>query len=110
MKTTVNFLEAVRALSEGKCENIESPRGMLYKIYATGLLKAEGYHADGVNLKYNDFLGEWKLRGIRQRVVIEDVQWNKGSNNIIAPCVGRLFDWSELVNKPGMKMTLEWIE
>ena len=106
MKTTVNFLEAVRALQEGKCGEIESSRGILYKIYATGLLKAEGYRADGVNLKYNDFLGEWKLRDIKRKVVLEDVQWHK--DELIVYPIHDTFDFTTLLDKPRMKVTLEW--
>jgi len=114
MKTTVNFLEAVKALKEGKCEKIQSVKARTtYSIdmdnNATLSLRLSDGHSNGINLRCESFLGEWELIGYRHKIVIEDVQWNKGSNNIIAPCVGRLFDWSELVNKPGMKMTLEWI-
>ena len=112
MKTTVNFLEAVQALQEGRCEKIKSPVGTIYSKhdYTISLeIPPYGKHALGICLPCESFLGEWELIGVKHKIVLEDVEWNKGSNDIIAPCVGSLFDWSELVNLPEMKMTLEWI-
>ena len=91
MKTTVNFLEAVRALQEGKCEKIESLKN------------------PGIYYSCKDYLGEWKLIGVKQKVVIENVVWRKNSQESVCP-LSFCNDWSALLDKPKMKMTLEWVD
>jgi len=109
MKTTVNFLEAVKALSEGKCERIESPRGTTYSIDedTISLDVFNNGHALGVCLPCESFLGAWKLIG-KQKVVIEDVEWLEGDCCVAYP-IGKCA-WQDLLKKPKMKMTLEWVE
>ena len=106
MKTTVNFLEAVKALSEGKCEKIENAGGITYGLYNDIVsLTCDDL---GIRLTAKRFLGEWKLIGVKQKIVIEDVKWHFSRvDNVLYPesSVCLIDDFSD---KPKMKMTLEW--
>ena len=111
MKTTVNFLEAVKALSEGECEKIINEAGAPYCLNKEGLVAYRG-SMHGISLRPESFLGEWKLIGVKHKVVIENVGWEQDSDGFVRPYVtdGAGFGWKpELLNKPKMKMTLEWI-
>ena len=115
MKTTVNFLEAVKALKEGKCEKIQSVKARTtYSIdmdnNATLSLRLSDGHSNGINLRCESFLGEWELIGYRHKIVIENVRWKQTSDNsAVYPATLDSTDWHALLNKPKMKMTLEWV-
>lgn len=113
MKTTgLSFLEAVKALSDGKCEKIESPVGTQYCLKC-GTVTLIGYGINyGIGLTPEDFCGEWKLIGVKQKFVIEGVGWKRDGNlGVIYPVsFSDMQDWRKFLNKPGMKMTLEWPE
>jgi len=71
METTgLNFLEAHTALIESKCEKIEAQRN------------------PGIYYSCKDFLGEWKLIGVKQK--IEDVGWLEGDCPNRQVCRARL--------------------
>jgi len=117
MKTTVNFLEAVKALKEGKCEKIQSVRTRTtYSIDMdnndTLSLRLSNGHDDGICLRCESFLGEWELIESKHKIVIEDVVWVIGQRDCVYPDnpSERGFCWQELLNKPKMKMTLEWVK
>jgi len=116
MKTTVNFLEAVQALQEGRCEKIKSPVGTIYSKhdYTISLeILPYGKHALGICLSCEHFLGEWELLGVEHKIVIEDVEWaqSDGAVHPYSDKIGQSFlMWKDLLNKPKMKMTLEWID
>ncbi len=111
MKTTVNFLEAVKALSEGKCKEIINETGTPYRLNEEGLVSYCG-KLEGIKLYPSAFLGKWKLVGVKQKIVIEDVVWVIGQRDCVYPDNPgkRDFYWQELLNKPKMKMTLEWVK
>ena len=108
----MNFLEAVRALEEGKCEKIKSPVGTIYSKhdYTISLeILPYGKHALGICLSCEHFLGEWELIGVKHKIVIEDVRWKQTSDNsAVYPATLDSTDWHALLNKPKMKITLEW--
>jgi len=108
MKTKgLTFLEAVQALHDGKCKKIVNPQGTQY------LLKNGGVSVDfgrGIELTPENFLGEWELIRVKQKVVFENVLWFKSrSDSLIYPIMdGCIMD--RFLDKPRMKMTLEWEE
>jgi len=109
----MNFLEAVRALEEGRCEKIKSPVGTIYSKhdYTISQILPYGKHALGICLTCEQFLGEWELLGVEQKIVIEDVEWaqSDGAVHPYSDKIGQSFlMWKDLLNKPKMKMTLEW--
>lgn len=107
MKTEgLTFLEAVQALEDGKCEKIENMFGCQYFINNRNIVNYT--IGEGIQLSPMSFLDKWKLIGVKQKVVIEKVSWYDDS--FIYPIGEPGYSWEELLNKPKMKMTLEWEE
>ena len=91
MKTTgLNFLEAIKALSEGKCDKIQNSNGTIYytddKILADSRVSPTRFKLDIHGIL--GILGEWKLIGVKQK--IEDVGWLEGDCPNRQVCRARL--------------------
>ena len=114
MKTKgLNYLEAVRALDDGKCEKIQSSGGACYEKNSIGIIVfVEGLTKTGILLSPSVFLDEWSLMGVKQKAVFSGVKWHKAKDDCIYPttCGSNGFEFYEMEDKPAMKMTLEWIE
>lgn len=111
---TLDFLEAVRILNEGKCKKIESKFGVQFTLNMGQVELCSSYsnHALGVQTILNKF----RLVGVKpekKKVVLENVKWKVSDYSIIYPVRSNIldnFNWNELLCKPEMKMTLEWEE
>lgn len=115
MKTKgLSFLEAVRALDDGKCEKIQNIGGVCYEKNLGGIIvfTGTGGGQKGILLASSVFLDEWSLVGVKQKITGK-VKWEK-YNEIVYPIYFETDDspaiFSDLLNKPEMKITLEWTE
>ena len=111
-KDNLTFLEAVKALEEGKCEEIENENGTVYRI-ENNILSYYDFNVvnAGIRLSPDSFLGKWslhKVKPVKKMVIIENINWEDTINGITPR--GAYSDWEVLPSKPKMKMTLEWEE
>ena len=118
MKTKeLSFEEALKILEEGKCEGIRPEKWhtctSFYKKDERGALRF--CHEDkfrDVNLELSTFLGKWNLVGAKpekHKRVINNIVWCRDFNGCIYPTsMQGTFDWSQLLDKPDMKITCEW--
>lgn len=72
MKTKgLTFLEAVRALGDGKCEEIKNiPSGCIYRRNGCGTIcyaHIDDSLSDGIGLTPNLYLGEWEIASPKPR-------------------------------------------
>ena len=108
----LTFLEAVEALEEEKCKVIESEVGPQYKINGS-ILSYNEEETVGIKLSPRGFLGKWRLvdpEPIKRKEIIERVGWSGGHSKVIYPTSNPGKIWSKFLEKPPMKMTLEWEE
>ena len=107
----MNFLEAVSALQEGRCKKIQIANRSQYIIDIRGCISFDEAHMTGISLTPDAFLGEWELIGVKHKIVIEEVEWAQ-ANSAVHPYSDKFDEsflmWKDLLNKPKMKMTLEW--
>ena len=103
----MNFLEACKNLRDGKCKEIQDENGDCYYM-KDGIIKYSRVDV-GIFLSPEVFLGRWYIIEVKKKVVIKDVKWNKNEFNIVYPTVIG-FNWICFLDKPKMKMTLEWEE
>lgn len=104
----VNFLEACDALASGECKEIEDEDGKFYKLRDGIILDAVVDSALPFNI--DNLLGEWKLIGVKKKVVIENIRWEKSGAVFPSTSILDGGNWESFLNKPQMKMTLEWEE
>lgn len=119
MKTTgLNYLEAVQALDEGKCEKIESRGGAWYELDPSGNIVFITNKNHGILLRPSVFLDEWSLIGVKQKIS-GTIKWGKDNDGHIRPIEfmydsgdfeGLHVDVSDFPDKHEMKITLEWPE
>lgn len=112
---TLDIIEATKALEEGRCEEIEDEDGKRYVIQGGKLLDVNCINL--LSLNHKSILGKWRLIGVKpekKKVVLENVLWKSFTPGIVYPFVFPKkevnFDWEGLLDKPHMKMTLEWEE
>lgn len=114
MEYDLDFLEACKALDEGRCEGIKYEGGCSYRKHKDrDVLVLDVCSSAGIKITTKEFLGKWKLIGIKpvkRERIIEDVGWSQVRSGGITFPHGSPFNWSTLVDKPPMKMTLEWEE
>lgn len=113
MEYNLTFLEAVKALSEGKGKAIENAVGCRYEVRdATLSYVSEEKEIVGISLTPQSFLGKWGLVGskpVKWKEIIHQVTWYK-NREVIYPTAWPNSNWSKFLEKPPMKMTLEWEE
>ena len=112
----MNFLEACEFYSKGDCEAIESENECKYKSIDCGPLShvlPNGSIKHGIGLSPLSFLGKWRVipKPVKRKEVFEGVRWVQGAAGCIFP-IAESGDsvWSKVLNKPGMKVTCEWVE
>lgn len=112
-KYNLTFLEAVKALSEGKAKTIENTAGCRYEIRNAILSYVfKEIEIVGINLPPQSFLGKWRLVGLRPvkwKEILSEVTWHR-NREVIYPTAWPNSNWSKFLEKPPMKMTLEWEE
>lgn len=62
-----DFIEAIKILSEGKCEEIETRDGTCYVIRDGGLA-AKGFSNGDAMITPDQFFSKWKLVGLKTKV------------------------------------------
>lgn len=121
MKTTgLNYLEAVKALKEGKCTHIECDKAeTIYGMDNFGnilFMSGDFTSENGIRLTAEHFLGEWSLIGIKRKIS-GTIKWYKDSNGYVRPIdfihdsgefKGFYVDIDNFPDEPQMKITLEW--
>ena len=116
MEYDLDFLEACKALDEGRCEGIKCEGGCSYsKQKGQDVIVLYECPTGGIKITTKEFLGKWGLVGIKpvkRKAVIQDVTWFRTGVEgfTVHRPYGSPFNWSTLVDKPPMKMTLEWEE
>ncbi len=62
----------------------------------------------GVLVNGKDLLkGDWQPYKDKKQMILKDITWHK-TGNIVYP--SNFYCWDEVLNKPGMTMTLTWEE
>lgn len=109
----LTFLEAVEALEEEKCLGIESEVGCQYELEGS-IVSYIAEKTTGIKLSPRSFLGKWRLvdpKPVKRKEVIEGVNWYRSSESgVTYPTAYPGEAWSKFMDKPPMKMTLEWKE
>lgn len=110
----MNLIEAWNTAKEGQVIRSNRIRNIIKKEGDYMFIKS--FPSWATCLNDEDMLGDdWEIEKEKEKekkaIVIENITWYK--NNLfgaLIPCSQAKFDWEGLLDKPPMKMTLEWEE
>lgn len=111
MKTEdLSFEEALKLLQDGKCKQIADKLNHLWSLKEEILVD----EFSSIAIPVERILDKWRLINInkeKKKIVIENVDWYALPSLIVYPSISTFgFRWTDLIDKPKMKMTLEWEE